>query len=278
MFRHVVAFVIMLFISFCSNAQSLNNYKYIVVPDSYSFLKGEKDRYQLNSLTKFLFKKYGFTAIINGEPYPDDLQKGGCNALYADVDNVSSLFRVKLKVVLKDCNNATVFTSLPGKSMSKEFKQGYQEALRDAFKGVKKLNYSYKEPVVKVVPAKELVEQDVVSKKVITAPVEAVSVQKYDDKTNSSSSHDKKVVYLFNGGVYDFEKVDNGYLLHKVHSDGTTKAIGRLLSGDNESNYIVKAAELSGKGVFDSFGNFVLERINPATGKTIKDIFAREDR
>ena len=36
--------------------QSINAYKYIIVPKNYDFLRLE-DQYQLNSLTKFLFTK-----------------------------------------------------------------------------------------------------------------------------------------------------------------------------------------------------------------------------
>ena len=45
---------------------NLNDYKYVIVPNSFDFLKYE-DQYQLNSLTKFLFNKNGFTAIMEDE-------------------------------------------------------------------------------------------------------------------------------------------------------------------------------------------------------------------
>ena len=52
--------------------KNINNYKYIIVPTTYSFL-GEEDKYQLNSLTKFLFNKYGFKAFFQDEEFPNDL-------------------------------------------------------------------------------------------------------------------------------------------------------------------------------------------------------------
>lgn len=38
--------------------ESLNGYKYVVVPEKFDFLKSE-DLYQINSLTKFLLNKEG---------------------------------------------------------------------------------------------------------------------------------------------------------------------------------------------------------------------------
>ena len=47
---------------------NLNDYKYVIVPKKYDFLK-EADQYQINSLSKFLFNKYGFQTLMEGEKY-----------------------------------------------------------------------------------------------------------------------------------------------------------------------------------------------------------------
>ena len=52
----------------------LNDYKYVIVPNSFDFLKS-KDQYQLNSLTKFLLNKNGFTAIMEDEIFLQDLSQ-----------------------------------------------------------------------------------------------------------------------------------------------------------------------------------------------------------
>ncbi len=304
MLRRFFIPLIALIMSYSVNSQSLNTYKYVVVPDSYDFLKGEKDRYQLNSLTQFLFKKYGFTAILKGEPFPEDLENEGCNALYANVNNASSMFTIKLAVELKDCKNTIVFTSQPGRSKSKEFKKGYQEALRAAFMDVKKLNYFYKAPkkttgivankaqekiavqpaiaVADPVPPTEVTVLDKKlalpnTSKIVTNEVPS-PITSTANKPISTTAKTKKVIYLLNGATYDMKKVDNGYTLHQILADGSSKALGTIFTTSRANNYIVKAESLSGNGYFDSFGNFVLERINPATGKVITDTFAREDR
>ncbi len=121
---------------------SLNAYKYVIVPNKYDFLK-EKNQYQLNALTKFLFEKYGFEALMEGSDYPEDLAVNRCLALNADVLKDSGLFKTKLTVELKDCNGKTVFTSKVGESREKDFKSAFNLALRDAFESVKALEYKY---------------------------------------------------------------------------------------------------------------------------------------
>ena len=122
---------------------NLNDYKYVIVPTKYDFLIGA-DQYQLNSLTKFLFNKYGFTAIMEDEPFPEDLANNRCLAMDAKVEKESGLLKTKLKVSLKDCNNSVLFTSQLGESREKEFAKAYNLSLRDAFKSFAGINYSYK--------------------------------------------------------------------------------------------------------------------------------------
>lgn len=125
-------------------AQSgINDYKYIIVPKKYDFLKIE-DQYQLNSLTAFLFKKHGFSVLMEGDSYPDDLEKGICLALNSNVIENNGLFKTKVQIELKNCKNQIVFTSKLGESREKKFKVAYNLALRDAFESVEIINYSYK--------------------------------------------------------------------------------------------------------------------------------------
>ncbi|WP_338356675.1 hypothetical protein [Yeosuana marina] len=124
-------------------AQSnLNDYKYVIVPKKYEFLK-EANQYRLNELTKFLFNKYGFETLMEGDNYPDELIKNRCLALKSDVIKDSGLFKTKLNVELKDCNDQIVYTTETGESREKEYSKAYNEALRDAFKSFETTNYNY---------------------------------------------------------------------------------------------------------------------------------------
>lgn len=140
----------------------LNNYKYVIVPNKYDFLK-ENDQYQLNSLTQFLFNKYGFIALLEGSKYPDDLAKNRCLALKSNLLKDSGMFKTKLAIELKNCDDQVVFTSQMGESREKEYQRAYTEALRAAFVSIEALNYAY-EPSTSV--ASTIVEEKVIANEV----------------------------------------------------------------------------------------------------------------
>lgn len=136
-------FVLFLYVTISFSQNELNGYKYILVPKKYDFLKGVEDRYRLNSLTKFLFNKYGFTAIFEDEEYPHDLLLNPCLGLEVGIANNSKLLSTRLIIELNDCYNKVIYTSLEGGSRVKEYEKAYQEALRGAFESLKDLNYKF---------------------------------------------------------------------------------------------------------------------------------------
>ena len=132
-----------LFIVSSTFAQTdLNNYKYVIVPKKFDFLN-EANQYRLNELTEFLFNKYGFDALMEGDSYPDDLLKNRCLSLKSNLIKDSSLFKTKISVELKDCNDRVVYTSEVGESREKDYEKAYNEAIRNAFKSFEIMNYQY---------------------------------------------------------------------------------------------------------------------------------------
>ena len=67
----------------------------MIVPEEYSFLDSS-DQYQLNTMTKFFFAKYGFEAFVVGEQLPKELLSNGCMGLRAKVNKKSSMFITRL--------------------------------------------------------------------------------------------------------------------------------------------------------------------------------------
>lgn len=122
--------------------ENINNYKYFIVPTSYSFFN-EEDKFQINSLTKFLFNKYGFTAFLQNEELPQELTKNKCLALYVNVEQEKSLFKTKLRIDLKDCGGRLVMSSNVGETREKQFDKAFNLALRDAFETYQNINYKY---------------------------------------------------------------------------------------------------------------------------------------
>lgn len=122
--------------------KNINSYKYILVPKQFEFQKSA-DQYQLNSLTKFLFEKSGFTVLFTDENFPADLAANSCLGLKAKINNDSGMFSTKMNVELTDCYNQTVFSTKDGRSKEKDYKTAYHEALRMAFADIENLKYVY---------------------------------------------------------------------------------------------------------------------------------------
>jgi hypothetical protein len=123
-------------------AQSINDYKYVIVPKKFDWLK-EENRYNLNSLTKMMFEKQGFQVFYPTDKMPDELALDRCKALYGALENDSNLLTTGLVITLKTCDNKTVFKSLRGTSKQKEYQKAYYEAMREASVSINQLNYKY---------------------------------------------------------------------------------------------------------------------------------------
>ena len=136
----LVLFLIMSNIFVFGQEKKVNNYKFIVVPDKFDFLN-QRDKYKTSSLTKFLLKKNGFTVVLNSEQYPKDLTDNPCSGLKALVLDKSSVFKVKVVIELRDCSNRLLYTSEEGVSRLKEFKKGFQEAIRKAHASMNNIAY-----------------------------------------------------------------------------------------------------------------------------------------
>lgn len=125
-------------------SQTVNDYKYAIVPSKFTFLK-EKDQYRLNTLTKLLMEKYGFVTFFDTDILPTEVANNNCNKVFVEVLSNGTMFMTKLSVVLKDCKNTILFTSVEGKSREKEYQISHNQALREAFNSFEALRYKYDE-------------------------------------------------------------------------------------------------------------------------------------
>jgi hypothetical protein len=138
--KHIILLLILA--SSLGFSQTINDYKYAIVPSKFSFLK-EKDQYRLNTLTKLLMEKYGFVTFFDTDILPIEVAENNCNKVFVDVQNNGNMFMTKMSVVLKDCKNTILFTSVEGKSQEKEYQIAYNQALREAFNSFNSLGYKY---------------------------------------------------------------------------------------------------------------------------------------
>lgn len=136
----VIAIVVVL--SFMNEIQGqLNEYKYIVVPkrlDGFS----KDNQYKTSTLVKHLFTQKGFNVVYE-DNLPTDLNANKCLGLFVNLLDESSLFSTKTALILKDCNGTEVFTTMQGKSKSKEYEPAYSEAINKAFSSFDGIVYNY---------------------------------------------------------------------------------------------------------------------------------------
>ncbi len=264
---------------------NINDYKYVIVPTKYDFLK-ESNQYQLNALSKFLFNKYGFETLMEGDEYPEDLVRNRCLALRSNVTKDNGLFKTKLQIALKSCNDQVVFTSEVGESRKKEYNKAYTEALRNAFKSVEALNYKYEPKAENVVVASaktEVVEEIQKLKEEIQAlkqekkaeVIEEVNekveegsvIEKKPEikivKTPAEKANTKKVVAVTKStsNVLYAQEIENGFQL----VDSSPKVVYKIKKTSIKDVFLVvdKNGTLSKKGndwVLEYYDNDVLKQ------------------
>ena len=255
--------------------QNLNSYKYVIVPDYYTFLKGQ-DQYQLNSLTKFLFNKYGFEAYLINDEYPVDLLPRSCKALYANVESETNFLITKLKVTLSDCEGEVLYISEVGRSKEKEYKKAYHLALRAAFESIQELKYIYKpekEDTTVEAVNNEAVDQGnttvktppVVSKKVEQVTVVEDVVEKTEETVIAASSTTQHV-YKSANSSYSIHKNETGYTIY----DGDQK-IGNAKE-TSTGVYLIQTTDFNGIGRITR-NSFIVERSIKGVDELVKMTF-----
>ncbi len=271
MLRVLFCFLFLISCYVSSAQKSVNDYKYVVVPDRYDFHK-EDDRYQLNSLSKFLFNKYGFNVLMKSDNFPNDLASDGCKGLQTKVVKNSGFLTTKLVIELLDCNGKVVFKSSEGTSKEKEYKKAYHEALRDAFDDVRALRYVYSGGESVKSEGQETDIKSIAEEK-LTNTERAQGVKKESEKIEVPKS--ESISYTFNGDSFVFELEEFGYTLKKREKESLV-TLGRIYKMSRDNTFLIDADVLSGGGHFDGYGNFIIERINPATKSMIIDTLARQ--
>lgn len=225
---------------------NLSDYSYVVVPEQFDLSKS-KDQYQLNSMAKFYFEKSGFNAYL-ADSAPN---ANRCDGLYANVEELKTLFGTKLQVVLKDCNDNEIYRGQEGKSKYKEYDKSYQDALRKAFSSVELLNVKQRE-VVLLGTAQVASSEERQPKSQISASskpkTSMVSGNLLPDAKFSNYSHEGKTFLL--------RKTSEGYSLYEETASAEDGLMlkGKIIIMDN----VVKFLDTSGKvanASFDASGN-----------------------
>lgn len=204
--------------------ENLNHYKYVIVPQLYTFLK-QPNQYGLNSLTKELLENKDFTVFYDDTKLPSEINANKCDGLVAEILEKNGMFSTNLTLVLKDCGGQVVFKSKEGKSREKEYRESYSLALQDAFISLNDYKYEYKAPFSEI--AKPIVREAISKSEAISS--QATPISKQIDETLYAQpiengyqlvdSSPKKVLTLFRTSVQDYfiakNETVNGVLLKK---------------------------------------------------------------
>lgn len=235
-------FIIFLAISLSVQAQSnTSNYKYIIVPEKFNFLK-QVNQYGLNTLTKAFFEEKGFTVYFDNAEIPEQIATDRCKALVVELQENNSMFVTNLTLLLKDCKGAVVIKSKAGKSREKEYETSYNLALKDAFTSFNDFKYAAGSPTAVNISTPAPVSA---AAKTVPVPVNQPIVAKTEQQE----------------GLLYAQPISNGYQL----IDATPKIVMTLLKtsiGDcyisNNGNANGVVLKKNGTWFFEYYKNNVL--------------------
>ena len=234
----------------CFSQDSMSDYSYIIVSEQFEF-QDEKDKYQLNSLIKFLFNKHGFHAYFKDE-VPANVRR--CDGLYADAEGKPGFLITKVEIVIRDCNDTEIFRTIKGKSDVKDYRKAYYESSREAFKDIRNLYVNQKsinsysnevtEEVIKVkesepLPAKIIATVVVVEDVIVNEPKEKVSINT-EINTLENLPSAKFSNYSNENKTFLLRKTKNGYSFYEEsnESDDGLLLIGKIVLLDTSINFI----------------------------------------
>lgn len=239
--------------------KSLSDYAYVLVPQQFEFQRGT-NQYQVNTLVRHLFREAGFNSIYDVE------LKGlpRCDGLFADLIYDSSMFQTTFTVVLKDCNNNVVYLSDPGTSKEKDYRLGYHEAIRRAFRSIENLDVrqgdldAFRESLEK--KDAPIVTPQKIEVKPATAP---------EIKIETSNLP----TYTHDGVTYFLEAKNDGYVLYRKRGEAILTD-GTLSKTSRSGMYLFNKDGKSMLASFDTDNNLIIDN-EDNDGKPSQNVFVK---
>lgn len=138
----VILMLVMFFAITARSQNTLNRYKYVLVPERFDIFK-QNDQYEINTLTKSLLESVGFTSFMTTDVLPAEIINNKCSALNAELVEKRKFLSTSLTLLLKDCQGNIVYKSEEGISREKEWNTVYRDALKKAFVSLSAAQYKY---------------------------------------------------------------------------------------------------------------------------------------
>ncbi|MET3028257.1 hypothetical protein ABXT06_16365 [Flavobacterium sp. UW10123] len=220
-------------------AQSINDYKAVIIPLKYEFMKTD-NQYRLATLSKQNLTKAGFEAFYSNEQLPDGYTDR-CQVLYIDVVKDNAFLVTKLIVNFKDCFGQVVYTSEVGRSKEKDYEVAYKEALDNAFKSVFALHYKYSGNPVATSKTPVPVKTAVAATAVTTVAATQITT------ASSPDLKDPNLLYA--------QPTESGYQL----IDKTPKVVMKLFKTSQPNVYIASKDNVQGSLILKEDGQWYFE-------------------
>lgn len=232
-------------------AQKVSDYKYVSLPTKFETFKEDFGLGEL--LTKTLRSKNYIVVPSDKLQWPSEAKDNPCNVLLADIVNDSGFLRNKVLVKFKDCNDKEI-QSIKGASSIKEYKEGYQDALKQTYVSISPAN-----PTIQPV-SQTKVQEPVIS----TQPVK-----------NVSSSAVDNTAMKFSNGKMDLQKIQidsSQFIL--VNSNSSSPFATFKTTTKNDVFRVKLQNGESTLGYFEN-GNIVIE-IPQSNGEYAKEVFSKK--
>ena len=248
-----ISLIILTASSMFAFGQKVSDYKYISLP---SKLETFKEDFGLNNLLTKTLRSKNYTVIPSDKlQWPAEAQSNPCNVLMADIINDSGFLRNKVLVQFKDCNDKVV-SSIKGASNIKEYKEGYQDALKQTFVSISPAN-----------PTAQPASPGKVQETVTTNSTQVV--------TNSPSSSVDNTALKFSNGKMDLQKIqiDNSQFILVNSNSSSPFATFKVTTKSDVFRVKLQNGE-STLGYYEN-GNIIIE-MPLSGGEYSKEIFYKK--
>lgn len=232
--------------------QKVSDYKYVSLPSKFETFK--EDFGLVEGFTKTLRSKNYTVIPADKQQWPAEAKENPCSVVAADVINDSGFLRNKVLVQFKDCNDK-VISSFKGASNIKEYKEGYQDALKQTYVSISPAN------LVAQTQQQTGVQQ--------TEPVEQPAI------TNTTSANNGNNGVKFSNGKADYQKVqiDNSQFILV----GTNSSSPFATFKATTKNDVFRVKMQNGDATLGYYenGNIIIEIPQP-NGEYTKEVFSKK--
>lgn len=247
--------ITLIIITTCSTiafGQKVSDYKYVSLPSKFETFK--EDFGLVEGFTKTLRSKNYTVIPADKQQWPAEAKENPCNVVAADVINDSGFLRNKVLVQFKDCNDK-VISSVKGASNIKEYKEGYQDALKQTY--------------VSISPANPVAQTQQQMRVQQTEPFEQPAI------TNTTSADNGNNGVKFSNGKADYQKVqiDNSQFI--LVGTNSSSAFATFKATTKNDVFRVKMQNGDATLGYYENGNIVIEIPQP-NGEYTKEIFSKK--